>query len=279
MYEAKRRGKSGWVLFEAKMHQRVALAMSLENDLRHALKREEIRPVYQPIVHIASGRLVAFEVLARWTHPTRGVVSPDEFIGAAEEGGQIAVLGEFILRQSCQHFSHWRRHGLAEDVRLSVNLSRAQLSDTGLPQRIEQILVEASLPSNLLQLEITESLAMEDHRVRSGLDALRVLGIRLSLDDFGTGHSSLAALHRLPVQQVKIDRSFIADIETGSYHLAIVKAVLDVSRSLELDVVAEGVETQSQADILQKLGCSLAQGWLYAKAMESEMVPCYYGNL
>jgi EAL domain-containing protein (putative c-di-GMP-specific phosphodiesterase class I) len=120
---------------------------------------------------------------------------------------------------------------------------------------------------------------MEDHRVRSGLDALRVLGIRLSLDDFGTGHSSLAALHRLPVQQVKIDRSFIADIETGSYHLAIVKAVLEVSRSLELDVVAEGVETQAQADILQKLGCSLAQGWLYAKAIESEMVPCYYGNL
>lgn len=278
MYEAKRRGKSGWVLFEAKMHQRVALAMSLENDLRHALKREEIRPVYQPIVHVASGRLAALEVLARWTHPTRGVVSPIEFIEAAEESGQIARLGESILRQSCQHFSNWRSHGLAADVRLSVNLSRAQLSDVGLPRRIERILDEASLPCDSLQLEITESLAMDDHRVRSGLDALRAIGIRLSLDDFGTGHSSLAALHRLPVQQVKIDRSFIADIETGSYHLAIVKAVLDVSRSLQLDVVAEGVETQAQADILQTLGCRLAQGWLYSKAMEADVVPHYYAK-
>lgn len=278
MYEAKRRGRSGWVLFEAKMHQQVARAMSLENDLRHALKHGEIRPAYQPIIHIPSGRVVAFEVLARWTHPTRGVVSPVEFIEAAEEGGQIAALGESILRQSCRHFSHWRSQGLAADVRLSVNLSRAQLSDTGLPQRIEQILAEASLPCALLQLEVTESLAMEDHLVQRGLDTLRAFGIRLSLDDFGTGHSSLAALHRLPVQQVKIDRSFIADMESSSYHLAIVTAVLDVSRSLKLEVVAEGVETQAQADILQMLGCSLAQGWHYSKAMEAELVPFYYSD-
>ncbi|WP_298231310.1 EAL domain-containing protein [uncultured Azohydromonas sp.] len=272
MYEAKRSGRSRWVLFEPAMQERVASAMSLETQLRHALTIEgRVFPVFQPIVDIASGAITGFEALARWRDPEQGFINPAQFIPVAEDSGQIAVLGELILRQACTQFMSWDAHAPTAGQRLSVNLSRAQLSDTTLPGRIERLLAELGMPPQRLQLEVTESLAMveDDGSSLQVLHRLRELGCRLSLDDFGTGYSSLAALHRLPVQQVKLDRSFINEIETSPYHLAVVKAALQVAQVLDLEVVAEGVETEAQARTLRSLSCARAQGWLYAKAVEA----------
>ena len=273
MYEAKRRARGNWVLFEPEMHQRVASNLALEGDLRQALKSGQLRAVFQPIVDIASGHVVGMEALARWCHPVRGEVSPLQFIPIAEEAGMIAELGEQVLRLACSAFAVWQRSGLALPPRLSVNLSRAQLTDNGLPCRVGALLTELGLPCNRLQLEITESLAMDDASVRGLLTELRALGVQLALDDFGTGHSSLASLQTFPVQQVKIDRAFVRELETSVYHRALVQAVLQVAQALNLEVVAEGVETAAQARLLAGMGCLRAQGWLYALALEADAVP------
>jgi len=275
MYEAKRRGRGNWVLFEPEMHTRVAHALALESDLRQALKAGQLRAAFQPIIEIASGRVVGMEALARWTHPVRGEVSPGQFIPVAEDSGLIAQVGEAVLRYACTTFATWMRAGLPLPQRLSVNLSRAQLTNRALPGRIQALLQEAGLSCNRLQLEVTESLAMDDKSVRMVLGELRALGILLALDDFGTGHSSLASLQNFPVQQVKIDRAFVIEIETSPYHRALVQAALQVAQALGLDVVAEGVETATQARLLAELGCARAQGWLYARALETDAVPAF----
>lgn len=275
MYEAKRRGRGGWVLFEPVMQARVAAALLLEADLRQALPAGQLRPVFQPIVDIATGRITGMEVLTRWGHPQRGEVSPAEFIPVAEDCGLISALGETMLRLACQQFQAWRTQGLAVPPRISVNLSRAQLSRAELVSRIRLILGETGLPGSALQLEITESLAMADESVLGVLLALRELGIQLAIDDFGTGHSSLSTLQRFPVQQVKMDLSFVRDIESSPYHRAVVQAVVQVAEALALEVVAEGVETPGQASLLQRLGCRHAQGWLYSRALEADAVPAY----
>jgi diguanylate cyclase (GGDEF)-like protein len=270
MYEAKRCGRNRWVLFEPAMQKRVALAMALETRLRQALAEGRVFPVFQPIVDIASGRITGFEALARWHDPERGFINPALFVQVAEDSGQIAALGEGILRGACTQFMHWHSLGLVPAQRLSVNVSRAQLGDAALPQRVERLLADLGMPPGGLQLEVTESLAMADDRLLEVLNQLRAVGCRLSLDDFGTGYSSLAALHRLPVQQVKLDRSFINEIETSPYHLAVVKAALQVARALALEVVAEGVESPAQAQTLTTLGCTRAQGWLYSRAVDPQ---------
>ena len=273
MYEAKRRARGSWVLFAPEMHHRVAGSLALEHDLRQALKSGQLRAVFQPIVDIASGQVVGMEALARWHHPVRGEVSPVQFITVAEEAGLISELGEQMLRLACTAFSAWLGQGLVLPPRLSVNLSRAQLIDRGLPARVAALLAELGLPCHRLQLEVTESLAMDDAGVRGLLTELRALGVQLALDDFGTGHSSLASLQTFPVQQVKIDRAFVRDLETSAYHRALVHAVLQVAQALNLEVVAEGVETAAQARLLAGMGCHRAQGWLYARALEAEAVP------
>ncbi|WP_157264284.1 putative bifunctional diguanylate cyclase/phosphodiesterase [Azohydromonas aeria] len=270
MYEAKRGGRSRWVLFEPAMQECVAASMAMEERLRHALANGHIYPMFQPIVDIGSGRTCGFEALARWHDPVNGHVSPAFFIPVAEDSGLIATLGEQILRRSCATFMAWRKKGLAHGLYLSVNLSRAQLHDPALPRRVQRLLVELAMPHEDLQLEVTESLAMTDDGSLEVLAQLRAMGCRLSLDDFGTGYSSLAALHRLPVQQVKLDRSFISEIGASAYHQAVVMAALQVARALDLEVVAEGVETQSQAQALTALGCTRAQGWLYSKALDAD---------
>ncbi|MEY2655454.1 MAG: hypothetical protein RLZZ524_2482 [Pseudomonadota bacterium] len=277
MYEAKQRARGHWVLFEPEMHVRAVAALALESDLRTALRTRQLRVAYQPIVEIATGRVVGMEALARWRHPNKGEISPAVFIPVAETSGLIAELGESVLRSACQQFMDWHRQGLAVPSRLSVNLSSAQLADLELPDRIRQMLEETGLPAAALQLEITESLAMSGLRVEQSLAALREQGIQLALDDFGTGHSSLASLQQLPVQQVKIDRAFVSDIEHHAYHRALVQAVLKVAHALDLEVVAEGVETVEQARMLAELGCPRAQGWLYARALEAAAVPAFLG--
>ncbi|WP_198321150.1 putative bifunctional diguanylate cyclase/phosphodiesterase [Azohydromonas aeria] len=273
MYEAKRGGRNRWVLFEPAMQQRVAQAMTLEMRLRHALAAGQVRPVFQPVVALDTGRIVGLEALARWHDPVLGAVSPARFIPVAEDSGQIGVLGEQVLRSACAAFMHWRSQGLAQGLTLSVNLSRAQLRDPALPRRVAQLLGELGMPHEALQLEVTESLALSDDGSLEVLARLRALGCRLSLDDFGTAHSSLAALHRLPVQQVKLDRGFVAEIESSPYHRAVVQAALQVARALALEVVAEGVETAAQAQALAALGCERAQGWFYARPVEPGAVP------
>lgn len=273
MYEAKRRARGNWVMFEPEMHRRVASNLALEGDLRQALNSGQLRAVFQPIIDIASGQVVGMEALARWHHPVRGEVSPVQFIPIAEDAGMIAELGEQVLRLACGAFAGWQRRGLALPPRLSVNLSRAQLTDRGLPQRVAALLSELGLPCQRLQLEITESLAMDDPSVRLLLTELRALGVQLALDDFGTGHSSLASLQTFPVQQLKIDRAFVRELEDSVYHRALVQAVLQVANVLKLEVVAEGVETAAQARLLAGMGCLRAQGWLYARALEADAVP------
>jgi len=278
MYEAKRRARGNWVMFEPEMHRRLASNLALEGDLRQALNSGQLRAVFQPIIDIASGQVVGMEALARWHHPVRGEVSPVQFIPIAEDAGMIAELGEQMLRMACSAFAGWQRRGLALPLRLSVNLSRAQLTDRGLPQRVAALLSELGLPCERLQLEITESLAMDDPSVRSLLTELRALGVQLALDDFGTGHSSLASLHTFPVQQLKIDRAFVRELEDSVYHRALVQAVLQVANVLKLEVVAEGVETAAQARLLAGMGCLRAQGWLYARALEADAVPAFLAS-
>jgi diguanylate cyclase (GGDEF)-like protein len=273
MYEAKRAGRGRWALFEPAMHERVASSLALEGELRVALREGQLRPVFQPIVDIRDGSVVGMEALARWCHPVRGEISPARFIPVAESAGLIAELGETMLRLACRQFAHWAQVGLPVPARISVNLSRAQLLDQALPGRVVGILEEVGLACCRLQLEVTESLAMDGDTACLVLIGLRDHGIQLALDDFGTGHSSLASLERLPVRQVKIDRAFIDQIETNAYHRALVRASVQIARALELEVVAEGVQTAGQERILHKLGCHRAQGWLYARALEAAAVP------
>lgn len=280
MYSAKHSRRTGRDTYEfAEGCVPAELTGTLEQDLVAALDANQLRPAFQPIVELTSGEIVAFEALARWKHPLRGEVSPGLFIPVAEESGHISRLGEYILMAACEFMSCWRRMGLTEHIKLSVNVSRAQLHDTGFPARVRAILSATGLPPGTLQLEITESLAMDDDGMRSALSAIRETGVRLSLDDFGTGHSSLAALHRLPVNQVKIDRAFVSELATSAYHKAVVRAALDVAGTLGLDVVAEGVETAAQSEALMALGCKWGQGWLFSKAMEAADVPGFVERL
>jgi EAL domain-containing protein (putative c-di-GMP-specific phosphodiesterase class I) len=252
---------------------------TLEADLVAALDAKLLRPAFQPIIDLHTGELVAFEALARWHHPTRGEVSPGVFIPVAEENGHIGRLGEFVLNSACEHMSLWRADGLPQHVKFSVNVSRSQLHDHDFVSGVLRLLEASDLPASALQLEVTESLAMDDDNMRSALAMLREAGISVSLDDFGTGHSSLAALHRLPVSQLKIDRAFISELTSSAYHRAVVKAALDIAGTLDLEVVAEGVETREQSEMLMSLGCGLGQGWLFSKALEAYDVPDFLAGM
>ena len=275
MYAAKRQGRGRYAHFEPGMHAQATAALALEAELRTALRTGQLRVVYQPIIELVSGRTVGMEALARWRHPTRGEIPPTQFVPVAEESGLIAALGEEVLRQACVQFRAWQTAGVPLPLRLSVNLSRAQLTDPALPGRMAAIVQAAGLACAALQFEVTESLAMQDGAALGVLHALRALGVQLALDDFGTGHSSLAALRQLPVQQVKIDRSFVQELETSPYHRALVRAALQVADALQLELVAEGIETETQARILVELGCSRGQGYLFARPLEANAMAEY----
>jgi diguanylate cyclase (GGDEF)-like protein len=268
MYEAKRAGRGRYVMFDPAMHERVVHALKLENDLRRALRERELFVVYQPVVDLRSGTVCGVEALVRWQHPQRGVVPPVEFIPVAEEAGLIAALGDFVLDAACRQYASWCASlGSATPGLLAVNLSRAQLMTPGLVQSVRTVLQQTGLRPSQLQLEVTESLAAQDEVVQNTLLELKALGVRLALDDFGTGYSSLACLHQMPVDTVKIDRSFLHQVEASGYHRVVIEATIRVAQTLGMTCVAEGVETEAQAALMRSLLCDRGQGYLFSRPL------------
>ena len=267
MYEAKSRGGGAVALFHRDLDQRAVRRLELEGELRAAMKAGELRVLYQPIVALPSGRIVGVEALVRWDRGSRGLVSPAEFIPLAEETGLIVELGAWVLAEACRTVVGLDREtGTA--LNLSVNLSARQLLEPGLEATVAAALSASGLGAGRLTLEITEGVLMADTAATiDRLGSLRGLGVRVAIDDFGTGYSSLGYLRRFPLDAVKIDRSFIEDVTEGTRQAALVHAIVELCRTLELDTVAEGVETQDQADRLTDLGCELAQGFLFGRPM------------
>jgi diguanylate cyclase (GGDEF)-like protein/PAS domain S-box-containing protein len=269
MYEAKRAGRGRHAVFDPSMHLRVAHATRMENDLRLALTDRQLSVVYQPIVDLAGGRLHAVEALVRWRHPVDGPVSPASFIPVAEDSGLIADLGRFVLQTACAQLARWKRAlGERAPRRVGVNLSREQLRHPQFVDDVRTCLDDNGLAPGELQLEVTESLAAQDAQVLGMLATLRTMGVSLALDDFGTGYSSLACLHQMPVDTVKIDRSFVADAEDSSYHRVVIEATLRVARTLGMASVAEGIETDGQASLMLALGCQLGQGYRFSQPLD-----------
>ena len=277
MYEAKQTGRARWVLFEPSMHDKVTLRAGLEADLHSALERDELFVVYQPVVSLDDTQGLAgcagVEALVRWSHPQRGAVPPVQFIPVAEECGLIAQLGQFVLSEACRQFMHWKETlGHRAPRLLAVNLSVAQLREADLVETVQATLAATGMPAACLQLEVTESLAAQDATAQKRLRELKALGIKLALDDFGTGYSSLACLHQLPVDTVKVDRSFVAEAEHSEYHFALIEATVRVARTLRMTTVAEGIETASQTSLVQRLGCDRGQGYYFSKPLLAEQL-------
>ncbi len=275
MYRAKSLGKARFEVFDADMRASVMARLQLETDMRRALERNEFRNVYQPIVALDSGRIVGFEALMRWQHPTRGMIGPEEFIFVAEETGLIRDLGWWSLREACRQMSTWRARSKAYvDLTMSVNVSAKQLLQPHLVEEMKKLLVETALPPEALKLEITESAVMADPAAAAAmLQQIKSLGIRLAIDDFGTGYSSLSYLHRFPLDTLKIDRSFISGDGEGSEGMEIARTIMPMAKTLRLDVVAEGVETIEQVGLLKRLQCKYAQGYYFSKPLAPEEVP------
>jgi len=276
MREAKSAGGARFAVFDPLMMVRAIRRGTIEAELRRALTDSELFVVYQPIVplagpHAGTGDGNSVEALVRWQHPQRGTVPPLHFIEVAEQTGLIVALGAFVLEAACRQFMRWRKTlGAAAPQSLSVNLSRAQLVDASLVQQVQQTLAACGMPAACLQLEVTESLAAQDDAVRGHLHALKALGLTLALDDFGTGYSSLSSLQQLPVDVVKIDRSFVSQIETSAHHRVLVEATVRVASSLGMRTVAEGIETAGQAALLAELHCDKGQGYWFGRPMSAD---------
>jgi diguanylate cyclase (GGDEF)-like protein/PAS domain S-box-containing protein len=272
MYRAKAQGRGRHQVFDRSMHARAVELLKLETDLRRGIERGELRVHYQPILSLASGRVVGMEALVRWQHPERGLVLPADFIPLAEESGLVLPLGEWTLQEACRQLARWRsRSPCPHELQMSVNLSARQFSQEGLVGKIEQALREGALPPASLILEITEGSIVEDSdRARAIIAALKELGVRLYIDDFGTGYSSLNSLHRFPIDGLKIDRAFVAGMAGGGDELEIVRTVVLLAQSLGLPAIAEGVETPEQLAQLRALKCGYAQGYLFSPPLEAE---------
>jgi diguanylate cyclase (GGDEF)-like protein len=275
MVDAKRAGGGRLCVFEPVMRERAARRSSVESDLRLALMQRQLFVVYQPVVGLRGvderiDRYAGVEALVRWMHPQRGLVPPMEFIGVAEDCGLISALGDYVLDTACRQFVAWQAALGARAPRLlAVNLSRGQLGQPGFIASVERVLDASGMNPAQLQLEVTESLAAQDETVRACLVGLKALGLTLALDDFGTGYSSLASLHLLPVDTVKIDRSFVSEAVTSTHHRVLIEATVRVATSLQMGTVAEGIETAGQAAVVRSLGCEKGQGYLFSKPLQA----------
>lgn len=268
MYAAKGQGKGCVAVYDPAMHQRQLYEVLLEQDLRRALTGDELAVHYQPIVELDTGRIVGVEALLRWTHPRRGAVPPATFIPVAERSSLILDIGLWVLRRACAEVQGWQKAEGHDAVSLSVNLSPRQLVDPQLPAQVREVLQSTGFPAERLMLELTETaLAQDDETVVAGLRALHALGIRLALDDFGTGYSSLAHLRQFPIDEIKIDKSFIDAVAAGSANPSVARAVIEIGNILGVSVVAEGVESMEQFSALRDLNCALGQGYLFSRPL------------
>jgi diguanylate cyclase (GGDEF)-like protein/excisionase family DNA binding protein len=273
MYRAKSAATAPVAVFEPSMHAAQVARLELDSALREALARSELSLRYQPIIELSTGRVAAVEALVRWEHPQRGLLLPPEFIPIAEETGLVVGVGAWVLGEATRQLAAWLDDGIAADTYLSVNTSVRQLLDAAFPDTVERVLADAGLSPDRLVLEVTESLmVVEDTMAPDALRRLRARGVRVAIDDFGTGYSSLGRLRALPVDAIKIDRSFVDGLGREPEKAAIVSAALAVSRALGLGVTAEGVETAEQLAILVDLGCAHAQGFLFAPPLTAERV-------
>ena len=263
----KQRGGNGYQCYTQEMNARALELLEIGNALRHALERDELALHYQPQLDIETGRIVGMEALIRWRHPDRGTVSPAEFIPLAEESGLIVPIGEWILRTACAQTRAWLDAGLPR-LRVAVNISARQFRSPHLPQTIESILRETGLDPRDLELEITESVAMQDVELAiATLNQLKRIGVGLSIDDFGTGYSSLSYLKRFPIDRLKVDQSFIRNLTTDANDAAIVRAIISLGHALKLKVIAEGVETEWQLEALRRYRCDEMQGFLFSRPL------------
>jgi PAS domain S-box-containing protein/diguanylate cyclase (GGDEF)-like protein len=271
-HHAKVQPQAGHAVFNPTMHEQAVERFQLETDLRWAIERQQFQVYYQPIVSLESGKITGFEALVRWIHPTRGIVSPVEFIPLAEETGLISLIDWWVLREACTQLSAWHKTVAAKvPLTMSVNLSSLQLAQVGLLERLDKILRDTGIDGRCLKLEITESALLKN--ASSGtvmLQQLKTLGVQLSIDDFGTGYSSLARLHQLPIDNLKIDRSFVNEMTLEGDSLEIVRTIITLAHSLKKDVIAEGVETSEQLAQLRALQCEYGQGYFFSKPVESQ---------
>jgi len=274
LYDAKGDGRGTFRFFEPEMNTRMRVRRELEMDMRKALVAEQFELHYQPLVTLETNVVNGFEALLRWKHPTRGLISPADFIPIAEETGLIVPLGEWVLNAACNEAVEWPGH-----IKVAVNLSPAQLNSRNLISMVMSALEESGLPPNRLQLEITETVLLQNtFSTLATLHELRKMGVQIALDDFGTGYSSLSYLRSFPFDKIKIDRSFIQDLSNGAEPFAIVNAVAGLAKCLNMTSTAEGVETQQQMEVLQAIGCTEMQGYLFSQARPANEIRQFFAQ-
>ena len=267
MYQAKESGRNIYRFFTAKMNVDTLAQMQLHNQLRTALLHKEFELHYQPQIDLVNGSITGMEALIRWNQPGIGRISPAEFIPAAEASGLIIPIGEWVLQEACKQGQIWNKSGL-QAFRVAVNLSALQFKRGNILESVGKALEQSGLPSGMLELELTESILLHD--IDTALKTIRnlqALGVHLSIDDFGTGYSSMSYLKKLKVNKLKIDQSFVRDIVTDMDDLAIVRAIIQLGKTMQLRVIAEGVETVDQFQVLQENGCDEGQGYYFCKPL------------
>jgi predicted signal transduction protein with EAL and GGDEF domain len=275
LYRAKERGRGGYEIFDSAMRARAVEHMRIENDLRRALDREELELHYQPIVGLRDGSIMALEALLRWRHPEYGLTSPTSFIPVAEESQLIVPVGRWVIEEACNRVAEWQSlQPDAAPVRIAVNLSGRQIGDPQLLTAVSAAIEQSGIDPATLSFELTESVLFEESGVSERImRSLRGIGVRLVLDDFGSGFSSLGYLKRFPLDGIKLDRTFIENVADGLTDAQIVKAVVEMARALGLEIVAEGVETSDQLAAVRNLGCHQAQGFYFMPPLPGEEVP------
>lgn len=278
LYNVKERGRNGYAIFDEKMEKKSLERILLENELRKALEKEEFHLDYQPKLELSTNKLIGMEALVRWNHPELGKIAPNKFIPLAEETGLIMQLGEWVLRRGCEQNKDWQNKGHAP-VRIAINLSAYQVAHPAIIERVKNVLEDTGMEAKWLELEVTESVFTNLEHASSVLQQFRDLGIHISIDDFGTGYSSFSYIKHLPVDTLKIDASFIRDVDQNKESQAIVQAVLTIAQTLGIGVIAEGIESLDQLGVLKQDGCAQGQGYLFSKPMPSEDFETYLQDL